>query len=236
MSGYRDETETSVELCSALPTATSGSLALGSGSQPPSVDCPAHGGMDARLSVSNAERCAHFCFQFEDDRHFLVRFTRTVSVFSCFELAVCFENAYPLSVMANIAAKEARSRVTNGALFVPINGRPVDQRSAAARRYRDIYTTVCEDLGGPDHLSELQRQLARRCASLAVYCEEQESLLVDAGPEAVNIEQYLMACGTYGRLAAKLGLKRRPRDVTPDFDDYVTAKAKTQGQSNGKYR
>ena len=63
-----------------------------------------------------------------------------------------------------------RSRVTNGdALF--ITG---PQNSAYARRLRDILGEIISDLGGPSELSEAERQLARRAASLSVACEKLE--------------------------------------------------------------
>ncbi len=61
-----------------------------------------------------------------------------------------------------------RSRVTNGkSIFIDA----VDGRSAQARRFKDIYETVCEDRGGMDCLSEAQHQLARRASGLALLCE-----------------------------------------------------------------
>jgi hypothetical protein len=48
------------------------------------------------------------------------------------------------------------------------------QTSAYARRLRDILGEVISDLGGPSELSEAERQLARRAASLSVACERLE--------------------------------------------------------------
>jgi hypothetical protein len=59
-----------------------------------------------------------------------------------------------------------RSRVTNGDLF--ITG---PQNTAYARRLRDILGEIISDLGGPSELSEAERQLARRAASLSVASE-----------------------------------------------------------------
>ena len=56
------------------------------------------------------------------------------------------------------AARKAcgKSRVTNGSKLLPL----ADGRSVTARRFRDIYEEVCGDLGGIEHLSEAERQLA----------------------------------------------------------------------------
>jgi len=57
-----------------------------------------------------------------------------------------------------------RSRVSNGkALFVE-----ADQRGPWARRWKDVLAEIISDLGGADLLSEGQRQLARRCATIAI--------------------------------------------------------------------
>ena len=54
--------------------------------------------------------------------------------------------------------------VSNGkALFVE-----ADQRGPWARRWKDVLAEIISDLGGADLLSEGQRQLARRCATIAI--------------------------------------------------------------------
>jgi hypothetical protein len=60
-------------------------------------------------------------------------------------------------------ASKQRSRVTNGkTLFVE-----ADQRGPWARRWRDVLAEIISDLGGADLLSEGQKQLARRCATIS---------------------------------------------------------------------
>ena len=49
-----------------------------------------------------------------------------------------------------------------------------DHRGPVARRFRDLVGLVTADLGGPDHLSEAQRQIVRRIASLSVWCESKK--------------------------------------------------------------
>ena len=102
-----------------------------------------------------------------------------------------------------------RSRVTNGkTLFVE-----ADQRGPWARRWRDVLGEITNDLGGADLLSEGQKQLARRCATISIACERME------GEAALGNEIDLDAYGTLtdrlGRALQRLGLKRHPRDITP---------------------
>ena len=63
-----------------------------------------------------------------------------------------------------------RSRVTNGrTLFVEADG-----RGPWGRRFRDVLAEIVSDLGGADMLSEGQRQLARRAATISIACERME--------------------------------------------------------------
>ena len=131
---------------------------------------------------------------------------------------------YPCLARRNMTAATAglegpkskgRSRITNGnALFEGIDG-----RSATARRFRDVLAEIVSDLGGPDRLSEGQRQIARRCAMLAVECEKLESLGVAGKP--FDIEQYGQLTDRMGRAFQRLGLKRQARNITPSVADYI---------------
>jgi hypothetical protein len=69
-----------------------------------------------------------------------------------------------------IGIRRRRSRVTNGSALFAVG----PQTSAYARRLRDVLGEIISDLGGPDELSEAERQLARRAASLSVACEKLE--------------------------------------------------------------
>src|SRR6266550_3163335 len=77
-----------------------------------------------------------------------------------------------------------RSRVTNGKrLFVEADG-----RGPWARRWRDVLAEITSDLGGHDVLSEGQRQLARRAATISLACERMEGRA--ALGEEINLEEY----------------------------------------------
>lgn len=64
------------------------------------------------------------------------------------------------------------SAVSNGSQLFVEN---VDGRSKEARRFRDVLAEIISDLGGAEHISEGQRQVARRCALMAVECEKLEA-------------------------------------------------------------
>ncbi len=117
---------------------------------------------------------------------------------------------------------KGRSRVTNGSKLLPLS----DCRSATARRFRDLYEEIAADLGGLDHLTEGQKQLARRAAMLSAECERQEAMAArnDRRPDGAiawkteapfvfNLEIYGMLCDRLGRLFGRLGLERVARPV-----------------------
>jgi hypothetical protein len=115
----------------------------------------------------------------------------------------------------------ARSRLTNGNELFATN-EPIDGRSMASRRFRDILGQIVADLGGSDRLSEGQRQLARRVALMALECEKLEAKSI-AGEE-INLEQFGQLSDRIGRAMQRLGLKRVARDVTPDIKSYLSSR------------
>ena len=102
---------------------------------------------------------------------------------------------------------KGRSAVTNGSRI--LDG--IDGRSATARRFRDVLAEIVADLGGSDRLSEGQRQIARRCAMLAVECEKIEALGVAGEP--IDLDTYGQLTDRIGRAFQRLGLKRVAKPV-----------------------
>lgn len=109
-----------------------------------------------------------------------------------------------------------RSRVTNGNDILP----GVDGRSLIARRYRDIVAAIATDQGGADRLSEARLQLVRRFSAAAVLAEEMEAKL--ANGEQIDISQHALLCSSLVRLAQRIGIDRRARNITPSLSDYLT--------------
>jgi hypothetical protein len=80
---------------------------------------------------------------------------------------------------------------------------------------------VTSDLGGPTELSEAQRQIVRRIASLSVWCESQEAKMAD-GTE-VDINEFQRTANSLRRLCESIGLQRRQRDIGPSLGDILSA-------------
>jgi hypothetical protein len=109
----------------------------------------------------------------------------------------------------------SRSRISNGRALLP----DIDGRSAMARRFRDIADAILVDQGGLDNCSESRVQLVRRFAAAAVLAERMESRI--ANGESVDISEHSLLCSTLVRIAQRIGINRRLRNVTPHLADYL---------------
>jgi len=109
-----------------------------------------------------------------------------------------------------------RSRVSNGKDILP----GVDQRSAIARRYRDLVAGVIGDMGGIDQCSEAKLQLIRRTAALSVQLEDLEARLIE-GNSPIDIGEYATLTSTLVRVVSRLGIRRVAKNITPDLQTYL---------------
>jgi len=100
----------------------------------------------------------------------------------------------------------SRSRVSNGRALFAEGG---DGRSAWARRWRDVLWQHMADLGGEDLLSEAQKSLCRRLATLAVQLEQYEAKLSEG--QEVDLDLYGRLAGHHRRIAEAVGIKRQER-------------------------
>jgi hypothetical protein len=98
----------------------------------------------------------------------------------------------------------------------------VDGRCSVARRYGEVAASIASDLGGEDHLTELQTHLIRSVAGLVVLRERLDAKVING--EAVNSAVYCRIANSTRRVAVSLGLRRTARDVTPDLDTYIAAR------------
>jgi hypothetical protein len=96
----------------------------------------------------------------------------------------------------------------------------LDGRSASARRFRDLVNAFVADMGGLDRCSEIKLGLVRRLAAATVQAELLEARMVNG--EQVDIGQLCTLASTTVRIASRLGLERRAKNVTPTVQDYLT--------------
>ena len=112
---------------------------------------------------------------------------------------------------------KGRSRISNGHEILP----DIDGRRLIARRYRDIVSAILVDQGGEDRCSESRKQLIRRFAAAAVIAEQMEAKLANGGQ--ISITEHAQLSSTLVRIAQRIGINRRAKDITPALPDYLDA-------------
>ena len=101
----------------------------------------------------------------------------------------------------------------------------VDGRTTQARRFREIFTNIAQDMGGDP--TEAQKAIAARAATLCVWCEAAEVEFASGGE--LDVLTYSTVSNAMRRLLSDLGLERRAKDVTPDLASYIAAKDRAGG-------
>ena len=65
----------------------------------------------------------------------------------------------------------------------------------------------------------MRRQLIRRFSAACVLAEELEGRL--ARGEEIDVERHALLCCTLTRLAQRIGIDRRAKNITPSLGDYL---------------
>lgn len=114
---------------------------------------------------------------------------------------------------------KGRSAVSNGPRLHVIST-PHGRETRWARHFRDVLAEIISDMGR-DGLSEGQRQLARRAATISITCEKMEGDA--AAGNDIDLDVYGQLTDRLGRCFQR-GLKRQARDVGPQgLDQYLTS-------------
>ena len=101
----------------------------------------------------------------------------------------------------------------------------MDGRLSLARDMRDRFATVCNDLGGADRLSYMQRSLVERGLWLEYWLSQQEREL--AGGNPFDVGKWVQAANSLQGIYSKLGLQRQARDV-PTLAEYLRNREASQ--------
>lgn len=146
----------------------------------------------------------------------------------------------PISKRTRLSKPSARTRVTNGVSLFP---EEVDGRTYYARRLRDLIALHSADLGGGDHLSEAEHAIVRRASVITIALEGLELKFAQSSDPALaaDLDLYQRMSNTLNRLLKTIGIKRKPRDVTPDLQTYLRQKAAGMTiddapRANGRHR
>jgi hypothetical protein len=124
-----------------------------------------------------------------------------------------------------MTADGGRKRVHRSALSraLPAKARlatleDVDGRTRAAKAALELRTGLINDLGGDPSCA--QAELAQRAAVLGTIAAHQEALWL-SGKE-IDVAAYATITNNQRRTLEVLGIERRPRDVTPSIEQYLS--------------
>lgn len=95
----------------------------------------------------------------------------------------------------------------------------LDGRTNAAKVFDRLVADIEADLGGHDRLSTIELALIEGFAGAALTLHNLNTRL--ALGEKIDLAEHATAVSAMVRVASRLGLQRRPRDVTPTLSDYL---------------
>lgn len=98
----------------------------------------------------------------------------------------------------------------------------LDLRTGVAVFFKRIVNGVTADLAGVDNISTVEKTLITAFAGAAIYVEDLNVKTLRG--EKVDVGEFAAACSTLVRIASKLGVSRRARDVSPTLEQYLEAK------------
>lgn len=102
----------------------------------------------------------------------------------------------------------------------------LDGRTYAARLFDQWLSEIENDLGGRAELSTIERTLIRAYVSAAIVAENLNAKLLLG--EEIDFSQHSQCVSAMTRVASRLGIRRRARDVVPDLAEYLELKARAR--------
>ncbi|WP_139247852.1 hypothetical protein [Hyphomicrobium sp. CS1GBMeth3] len=118
-------------------------------------------------------------------------------------------------------AKERRSR-KGIKVFLPSLAQ-LDRRTRAAQLVFERRSRLISDLGGEDRLSCAQIALIEKAAVMDTWLEATSAAWLKGEP--LDVSSYTTTVNALNRTLQLLGLRRQPKDVTPDLKSYLASKA-----------
>ena len=101
----------------------------------------------------------------------------------------------------------------------------IDRYSYWAKRVRDIIGAHVSDLGGIDAISEAEKSILRRAATITIECERLERRFAAYPRDHVarnDLDVYIRLSNSLRHLLDLTGLERRsPKTLVPSIDQYV---------------
>lgn len=122
---------------------------------------------------------------------------------------------------ANEIEKKKRLKTTKKVRLLTLAD--LDGRTRAAQHALELRASILSDLGGQEHTSIAQRELAQRAAILGAALEDIETRWLKGNP--IELKEYATLINAQRRVLSDLGLERGPRDVTPSLAQYLESQA-----------
>jgi hypothetical protein len=95
----------------------------------------------------------------------------------------------------------------------------MDRRCGAFRETKRLIDALEADLGGADQLSTGERQLVQHGGVLGAILTDLEARWIAGEP--IDVLAYCTIVNAQRRVFESIGLRRRPKDITPRLPDYL---------------
>ena len=108
----------------------------------------------------------------------------------------------------------------------------LSQSFGAVKEFNALVASVETDLGGRDQLSAIERALVEAFASSTIVLNNLSTKMLMG--EKIDTSEHSAAVGAMVRVATRLGLRRRPKDVSvPSLARYLATKGREGGDDDG---
>lgn len=124
--------------------------------------------------------------------------------------ATCLPDAPP---------KPARQRSKKATRPQLLTRSSLDGRTNAAKLFDRLVADIEADLAGHDQLTAIERALVEAFAGAYVSLAHLNTRL--ARGDAIDLSQHAQCVGAMVRVASRLGLQRRAKDVGPSLSEYL---------------
>jgi hypothetical protein len=127
----------------------------------------------------------------------------------------------PTACLSDASAKPAKRRRLDKKRTRPqlLTRAELDGRTNAAKAFDQLIADIESDLGGADRLSTIERELIEGFAGAAIKMRHLNTQLV-LGQE-IDLSEHAQAVSNMVRVASRLGLQRRMKDVGPSLSDIL---------------
>ena len=100
-------------------------------------------------------------------------------------------------------------------------GLPLDHATGTARLFGRMVREIESDLGGRRTLSRIQRELLHAFAGAATQIQYLNHQVLIGESSELDFATYAQLASTMLRIGSRLGIERKPHDITPSPDQYL---------------